>query len=100
MPIRFVLYDSLSSLAAGEKLVIFGDSKLSISYYLPGSPLVHMIADSIIEEGWIIQIENDCDGITHWVLSEKGLEVYKEGRLWYRSIPRWKKILGRFGFRI
>jgi hypothetical protein len=92
---QFILYDSLSALAIGEVLVKFGNSGLSMSYFLAGSPMIYLIADDMIAEGWVKQVETEFDTMTHWILSEEGYRIYLEGRIWYKSLPLWKRFLGR-----
>ena len=94
MPHRFVLLDSLDSLSRGNLLVRL--STISCTQHLEGVPLVSIVADTLVREGWVEPIE-EYDFPIYWKISLDGERVYREGMWRYKKMTLREKVLGRIG---
>jgi hypothetical protein len=95
MPHRFILYDALSSLSRGNVLVRLGD--FSFSHHLDGVPEVCVVFGHLLANEWIRPEEGyRRDGVLgYFSITDEGLRTLDMGRLWYRSIPLWRRVVGR-----
>ena len=101
MPHRFVLLDSLESLARGNLLVRF--STISCTQHLEGVPLISLVSDKLLREGWVEPIEQPVEDLVERIcpiyfrISEDGRRVHREGKWRYQRMTIREKVLGRLG---
>lgn len=91
MPHRFILYDALESLEAGNVMFVV-DPACSFLQRLEGVPEVHVICEMLIENGWVYPID---DSEKRFAITPRGREVLQRGREQYQQFSWFKKVFGR-----